>query len=111
MSRVCFGPATYDSSCRTSIFLSISVWSSYFVYACLNLVLGGEVSWNDLVQNPAKWWDNRLDKRNEKAPDFKHKDTGEGLWLDSSPSWVLAKLPPVKPKQIVETDRKSTLVS
>ncbi|ESW24981.1 hypothetical protein PHAVU_004G177000 [Phaseolus vulgaris] len=72
---------------------------------------GGEVSWNDLVQNPAKWWDNRLDKRNEKAPDFKHKDTGEGLWLDSSPSWVLAKLPPVKPKQIVETDRKSTLVS
>jgi len=62
MSRVCFGPATYDSSCRTSIFLSISVWSSYFVYACLNLVLGGEVSWNDLVQNPAKWWDNRLDK-------------------------------------------------
>ncbi|KAK7363948.1 hypothetical protein VNO80_12233 [Phaseolus coccineus] len=72
---------------------------------------GGDVSWNDLVQNPAKWWDNRLDKRNEKAPDFKHKETGEGLWLDSSPSWVLAKLPPVKPKQIVETDRKSTLVS
>jgi len=43
------------------IFLSISVWSSYFVF-CLNLVLGGDVSWNDLVQNPAKWWDNRLDK-------------------------------------------------
>ncbi|XP_027922400.1 protein OSB3, chloroplastic/mitochondrial-like isoform X2 [Vigna unguiculata] len=72
---------------------------------------GGDVSWNDLVQNPAKWWDNRVDKRNEKAPDFKHKETGEGLWLGSSPSWVLDKLPPVKPKKGVETDRKSTLVS
>ncbi|XP_017440183.1 protein OSB3, chloroplastic/mitochondrial isoform X2 [Vigna angularis] len=72
---------------------------------------GGDVYWNDLVQNPAKWWDNRVDKRNEKAPDFKHKETGEGLWLGSSPSWVLDKLPPVKPKQSVETDRKSTPVS
>ncbi|TKY44506.1 OSB3 [Spatholobus suberectus] len=71
---------------------------------------GGE-SWNDLVQNPAKWWDNRLNKRNEKAPDFKHKETGEVLWLNASPSWVLAKLPPVKPKQSVETGRKQTLVS
>jgi len=50
-------------------------------------------------------------QRNEKAPDFKHKETGEGLWLGSSPSWVLDKLPPVKPKKGVETDRKSTLVS
>ncbi|CAJ1951622.1 unnamed protein product [Sphenostylis stenocarpa] len=72
---------------------------------------GGDVSWNDLVQNPAKWWDNRSDKRNEKAPDFKHKETGEGLWLNSSPSWVLEKLPPVKPKQRVETGVKQTLVS
>ncbi|RDX75033.1 Protein OSB3, chloroplastic/mitochondrial, partial [Mucuna pruriens] len=69
---------------------------------------GGE-SWNDLVQNPAKWWDNRLDKRNEKSPDFKHKETGEGLWLGASPSWVLSKLPPPKPKQSAETGRKQTL--
>ncbi|XP_027359050.1 protein OSB2, chloroplastic-like [Abrus precatorius] len=68
-------------------------------------------SWNDLIQNPAKWWDNRLDKRNAKAPDFKHKDTGEVLWLNGSPSWVLPKLPPPKPKQSVETGKRRTLVS
>ncbi|CAI8594620.1 unnamed protein product [Vicia faba] len=56
-------------------------------------------SWNDLVQNPAKWWDNRLEKRNARYPDFRHKDTGVGLWLKGSPSWVLPKLPPLKPKQ------------
>ncbi|XP_045790339.1 protein OSB2, chloroplastic-like [Trifolium pratense] len=59
----------------------------------------GDESWNDLLQNPTKWWDNRLDKRNERAPDFKHKDTGAGLWLKGSPSWVLPKLPPLKLKQ------------
>ncbi|KAI5442159.1 protein OSB2, chloroplastic isoform X2 [Lathyrus oleraceus] len=59
----------------------------------------GDESWNDLLQNPAKWWDNRLDKRNARGPDFKHKDTGVGLWLNDSPSWVLPKLPPLKPKQ------------
>lgn len=59
----------------------------------------GDESWNDLLQNPAKWWDNRLDKKNPKGPDFKHKDTGEALWLRGSPSWVLPKLPPLKPKQ------------
>ncbi|KAG5037600.1 hypothetical protein JHK82_018413 [Glycine max] len=70
---------------------------------------GGE-SWNDLVQNYANWWDNRLNKRNAKAPDFKHKETGKGLWLDSSSEWVLEKLPPpLKPKQSVDTER--TLVS
>ncbi|KAL4612057.1 hypothetical protein ACB092_08G171300 [Castanea dentata] len=56
----------------------------------------GEESWKDLVQNPTKWWDNRLNKRNQRAPDFRHKDTGEGLWLNSSPDWVLPKLPPLK---------------
>ncbi|KAM3741034.1 hypothetical protein ACB098_08G145200 [Castanea mollissima] len=56
----------------------------------------GEESWKDLVQNPTKWWDNRLNKRNQRAPDFKHKDTGEGLWLNGSPDWVLPKLPPLK---------------
>ncbi|XP_012574795.1 protein OSB2, chloroplastic-like isoform X2 [Cicer arietinum] len=60
----------------------------------------GDQSWNDLVQNPAKWWDNRLNKKNERGPDFKHKETGEGLWLKDSPSWVLPKLPPLQPKQI-----------
>ncbi|XP_006282647.2 protein OSB2, chloroplastic isoform X1 [Capsella rubella] len=61
--------------------------------------LKGEESWKDLVQNPDKWWDNRIDKRNAKAPDFKHKETGEALWLNESPTWLLPKLPPVKKKQ------------
>ncbi|VVB12333.1 unnamed protein product [Arabis nemorensis] len=61
--------------------------------------LKGEESWKELVQNPDKWWDNRVDKRNAKAPDFKHKETGEALWLNESPTWVLSRLPPVKKKQ------------
>ncbi|KAK9999866.1 hypothetical protein SO802_019469 [Lithocarpus litseifolius] len=60
----------------------------------------GEESWKDLVQNPTKWWDNRLNKRNRRAPDFKHKDTGEGLWLNGSPDWVLPKLPPLKGNKV-----------
>jgi hypothetical protein len=35
---------------------------------------------------------------NAKAPDFKHKDTGEALWLNDSPAWVLSKLPPLRSK-------------
>ncbi|CAE5958951.1 unnamed protein product [Arabidopsis arenosa] len=58
----------------------------------------GEESWKDLVENMNKWWDNRLDKRHPKSPDFKHKETGVGLWLSDSPSWVLEKLPPPKSK-------------
>ncbi|KAK7290409.1 hypothetical protein RIF29_04812 [Crotalaria pallida] len=61
----------------------------------------GDQSWNDLLENPDKWWDNRSNKKNVKAPDFKHKETGEVLWLNRSPSWVLPKLPPVKPKESV----------
>ncbi|XP_059453928.1 protein OSB2, chloroplastic-like [Corylus avellana] len=59
----------------------------------------GDESWKDLVENPDKWWDNRLTKTNTKAPDFKHKETGEALWLKGSPTWVLPKLPPLKSKQ------------
>ncbi|KAL0889204.1 hypothetical protein Bca101_013187 [Brassica carinata] len=53
-----------------------------------------EELWKDLVQNPDKWWDNRLKKTNAKAPDFKHKENGEALWMDNSPTWALSKLPP-----------------
>lgn len=34
----------------------------------------------------------------ERSPDFKHKETGEALWLSDSPTWVLSKLPPPKSK-------------
>ncbi|CAL0321870.1 unnamed protein product [Lupinus luteus] len=52
----------------------------------------GDESWNDLLNNPNKWWDNRSNKKNEKGPDFKNKETGEALWVDGAPKWVLSKL-------------------
>ncbi|THU66899.1 hypothetical protein C4D60_Mb05t19050 [Musa balbisiana] len=56
-----------------------------------------ENSWKSLVDNPNDWWDNRANKFNQKSPDFKHKKTGEALWLSSTtPQWVLTNLPPVK---------------
>ncbi|EOX96863.1 Plastid transcriptionally active 9, putative [Theobroma cacao] len=62
----------------------------------------GDGSWKDLVENPNKWWDNRLDKFNgkinERYPDFKHKETGEALWLTDSPVWVEPKLPSLTSK-------------
>lgn len=51
-------------------------------------------TWKNLIENPDKWWDNRANKRNPKGPDFKHKETGEALWLSSSPAWVLPGLLP-----------------
>lgn len=53
--------------------------------------------WQNLVDNPQNWWDNRIDKRSPKAPDFKHKETGEAIWLNPrTPSWVTDALPPAK---------------
>jgi hypothetical protein len=37
-----------------------------------------------LASNPNEFWDNREDKRNPKAPDFKHRDSGVGVWVDSA---------------------------
>ncbi|EXB42196.1 hypothetical protein L484_001276 [Morus notabilis] len=67
--------------------------------------------WKDLVEHPEKWWDNRLGKLKENSPDFKHKETGEGLWLRSSPTWVLSKLPPPKSKQDSSFGKRDTLLS
>ncbi|KAI3465386.1 hypothetical protein Pfo_022049 [Paulownia fortunei] len=76
--------------------------------ACHNLVkLEPEVSAEDIMQkrrdrlhlwqvffaNPSEWWDCRKRKLNPKAPDFKHKDTGESLWLkDNDPPWINQQL-------------------
>lgn len=35
--------------------------------------------------NVVSFYDNRDNKTNPKAPDFKHKDSGAGLWLDNAP--------------------------
>lgn len=58
-----------------------------------------EELWKSLAENPNQWWDNRLDKKNPKAPDFKHKQSGEVLWKNSLPDWVLSKLPPTREKE------------
>jgi len=34
-----------------------------------------------IASNPEDWWDNRNSKRNPKAPDYKHKQNGMGVWL------------------------------
>jgi hypothetical protein len=47
--------------------------------------------YDELLASPEKYWDNREGKRNAKAPDFKHKDTGEGIWLDKAREDVKAK--------------------
>lgn len=50
--------------------------------------------WRQYFNDPSAFWDNRRDKRNPKAPDFKAKNGGEGLWISSrrNPSWVATSL-------------------
>uniref|UniRef100_A0A0E0CCY7 Uncharacterized protein n=1 Tax=Oryza meridionalis TaxID=40149 RepID=A0A0E0CCY7_9ORYZ len=56
--------------------------------------------WQDLVDNPGKWWDNRSDKPSIKYPDFKHKENGTPLWIGSqTPKWAIDALPPAKPSK------------
>ena len=61
-----------------------------------------EKKWMDFFDNPNAYWDNRQNKRNPRAPDFKHKDEKDTvLWLDSRdtpnckpfrvPSWLCWK--------------------
>lgn len=53
-----------------------------------------EGRWAALFCSPNDFWDNRATKRNPKAPDFKHKETGEALWVESrgTPAWVASSL-------------------
>eukprot|EP00850_Spirogloea_muscicola_P001888 SM000007S20848 [mRNA] locus=s7:521683:523212:- [translate_table: standard] len=55
---------------------------------------GAETLWERYFVDPSKWWDNRFSKTNPKSPDFKHKETGEALWIDSrqTPPWVAGQL-------------------
>lgn len=49
--------------------------------------------WQIFFANPYEWWDNRNSKLNPRMPDFKHKDTGEALWLtDNDPPWINQQL-------------------
>lgn len=53
-----------------------------------------EELWQAFFANPVDWWDNRKNKKNPKYPDFKHKDTGEALWIEGkyNPQWVKSQL-------------------
>jgi hypothetical protein len=35
------------------------------------------------MEKPQDYYDNRFNKKNAKAPDFKHKQNHEALWLDN----------------------------
>jgi len=53
-------------------------------------VAPAEQKWMDFFAEPSGYWDNRFNKRNPRAPDFKAKDGDAALWLDSrdTPPWV-----------------------
>ncbi|KAG0598383.1 hypothetical protein M758_12G068300 [Ceratodon purpureus] len=53
-----------------------------------------EQVWEEYFVDPSQWWDNRVEKKNPRAPDFKHKATGKALWVDGwyTPAWVKARL-------------------
>ncbi|KAJ7551523.1 hypothetical protein O6H91_06G018700 [Diphasiastrum complanatum] len=53
-----------------------------------------EELWQDYFSDPSQWWDNRFVKKSPKYPDFKHKRTYEGLWIESwlNPHWVKSKI-------------------
>ncbi|XP_031273386.1 protein OSB1, mitochondrial-like [Pistacia vera] len=52
-----------------------------------------EYLWQLYFSNPYEWWDNRKNKLSPGSPDFKHKDTGEALWLKpNDPPWIKRQL-------------------
>ncbi|CAH9054242.1 unnamed protein product [Cuscuta europaea] len=60
--------------------------------------------WQVFFSNPDEWWDNRRQKVNYKGPDFKHKHTGEALWLkQDDPPWVRRQLE-LQDSKSVDTD-------
>ncbi|KAA8548724.1 hypothetical protein F0562_000408 [Nyssa sinensis] len=59
-----------------------------------NIMVSTRELWQAFFANPLEWWDNRKNKKNPKYPDFKHKDTGEALWVEGkyNPNWVKSQL-------------------
>ncbi|XP_024528399.1 protein OSB1, mitochondrial-like [Selaginella moellendorffii] len=60
--------------------------------------------WLEFFAAPNEWWDNRAIKRNARAPDFKHKETREALWLNSQdlPSWIPSQIQALESKGILK---------
>eukprot|EP00793_Prasinoderma_coloniale_P002252 PRCOL_00002760-RA len=59
--------------------------------------LAQQAMWDSLLADPSAWWDNREGKRNPKAPDFKHKESGDALWLNSAPPSIAARVAELPP--------------
>lgn len=74
----------------------------YFFIPYLVVFIGGaglEVDknrlylWQVFFTNPYEWWDNRKHKVNSWQPDFRHRHTGETLWLSpNDPPWIKRQL-------------------
>ncbi|CAK9214874.1 unnamed protein product [Sphagnum troendelagicum] len=64
-------------------------------------VLGGQTEklWREFFVDPSHWWDHRPEKTNGRYPDFKHKKTGEALWIEDrqNPAWVATEMAAVAP--------------
>ncbi|KAI5680159.1 hypothetical protein M9H77_01386 [Catharanthus roseus] len=63
-------------------------------YKAANSTGSTEELWQAFFANPTEWWDNRRNKKSPNYPDFKHKDTGEALWVEGryNPNWVKSQL-------------------
>jgi hypothetical protein len=73
----------------------------YPLRACADVCTQEEL-WQELQERPENFWDNRASKLNPKAPDWKHKDSGDGLWESSqaaAPSGAHAAQPYAPPQQ------------
>ncbi|KAJ7540086.1 hypothetical protein O6H91_10G001200 [Diphasiastrum complanatum] len=54
-----------------------------------------EQLWQEFFSDPSQWWDNRfINKKSSNYPDFEHKSTHEGLWIDGwlNPPWIEGKM-------------------
>ncbi|KAF3325311.1 hypothetical protein FCM35_KLT10382 [Carex littledalei] len=85
----------------------------YFKFAKIGSKVAVEKRWQAFFANPLDWWDNRRNKKNPNAPDFKHKDTNEALWINSKyiPDWVISQLEILDSKMasMQDNDRSSTV--
>ncbi|KAJ7571470.1 hypothetical protein O6H91_01G164100 [Diphasiastrum complanatum] len=72
-----------------------------------------EQLWQEFFSDPSQWVDNRLTKISPKYPDFKHKITREGLWVDGwlNPSWVYEKMASLALEHVQSGDGSRSRVS
>ncbi|CAK9267668.1 unnamed protein product, partial [Sphagnum jensenii] len=67
-----------------------------------------EKLWREFFVDPSHWWDHRPEKTNERYPDFKHKKTGEALWIEDrrNPAWVAGEMAAMAPGRSSPFHRK-----